>query len=72
MSHILINAKTGAPVPLPHYTITALGESVTVHDFNERCVFTTYACEKLRMLPEICGLAIITEEEFMARQEPFE
>lgn len=79
MSHILINAATGAPVPLPHFTIARLGRAkteATVHDFlpptEDRPAgrLVTHMCGHImKIVPALCGLAIITEEEFMARQE---
>lgn len=75
MTHILINAATGAPVPLPHFCETReSGVSASIYDFNpERGVWGSISDGVGRgvlsyFVPGIFGLAIITEEEFMRRQ----
>lgn len=70
MSHILINAATGAPVPLPYYTVTHRETKVTIHDFNDQRIYCSYGNleRKLWIRPGLCDLAIVTEEEFMRRQ----
>lgn len=69
-SYILINAATRAPVPLPLHTETTAGVSVTIRDFDNSRVLSNYSGLSLWIRPEICGLAIITEADFMAEQEP--
>lgn len=73
MSHVLIDAATGAPVPLPYYCETQEGGvPASIHDFDpERGVLghlSYCGVSASYFVPGIFGLAIITEEEFMRRQ----
>lgn len=65
---ILINSETRAPVPLPFHTKTIAGVSVTIHDFNERRVLSTYDGLRLWIRPELCSLELIAESDFMAER----
>lgn len=73
MTHVLINAATGAPVPLPYYCeMQEGGVPASIHDFDPtRGVLghlTHCAVPASYFVPGIFGLAIVTEEEFMRRQ----
>lgn len=71
MSHILINAETRQPVPLPYHSQDHRGDPMTVVDFYMKPSPSTgriITSEGWNYYPGVCGLEIITEEAFMAER----
>lgn len=64
-NYILIDAKTRAPVPLPCYT-----DMGAVHAYHhEQGCYINQGERSCWVQPDEVGLALITEEQFMAERE---
>lgn len=71
MTHHILVDEHGAPVPLPFFTETKLYHiPVTIHDLVDEFCVGSINSHSGRFLPNILGLSIMSEEEFMKGQQP--
>lgn len=70
-NYILIDSKTRAPVPLPYATQAPDGTPVNIMGFYDRgevSVRNERTMSRYRQPPQMFGLELITEADFMAER----
>lgn len=77
MNYVLIDSESGRPVPLPFHTLLE-NEPFTVNEISEPDQRAPFGKVVMRLPewpfcryknPDLFGLKLITEADFMARQE---